>query len=523
MFCILPILIIILIASGFLVFDSRVLFNYPAPAFGQQTSLFITHGIASGDVTNDSAVIWARANRQALMHVQYDTQSTFVNSISQTEQTSERPFFVGYIKLEGLMPDTRYYYRVWFSAYDNKNGSLTSYPLVGSFQTAPDRSSNKPLISFVVSGDLGGYGYCRRVAIGYSIFSVMKDIAPDFFLFNGDQIYADTPCSSQIGPENVTGWHNIPQNIPAITNKTIKWTNLTQVYDVYLQHWMYNRADPHLQNLLRNTSLYSQSDDHDVIDDYGGSWDYYKNKVNSRKGYTNLIKAGIDSFFNFSPIDKNIEDHPNRIYRSFNWGKDLDLFILDTRSNRSRNDLVDSPENNKTILGREQLSWLENGLKNSNATWKIVSTSVPITISKCYSERSGCDSWATDGKATKTFVTERSRFFKFLDDNNIKNVVFIATDVHFPSNIVINEDPNNDGDRLVLYELISGPLSARPRERMIDPTINATFLYKETGIFNFNHIRIQTSSDDGEAHLISEVRDDNGILRPGSYLDLVPQ
>jgi hypothetical protein len=58
---------------------------------------------------------------------------------------------------------------------------------------------------------------------------------------------------------------------------------------------------------------------------------------------------------------------------------------------------------------------------------------------------------------------------------------------------------------------------------MIDPTINATFLYKETGIFNFNHIRIQTSSDDGEAHLISEVRDDNGILRPGSYLDLVPQ
>jgi alkaline phosphatase D len=512
-----------LIASEFLVFESN---DFHSTAFGQQ-SLFITHGIASGDVTNDSAIIWARANMQAQMHVEYDTQSTFVNSTTRTEQTSEQPFFVGHTKLEGLLPDTRYYYRVWFSAYDNINGSITSSPLEGSFQTAPDRHSAKPLINFVVSGDLGGENYCRRIIIGYSIFSVIKDTAPDFFLFNGDQIYADTPCSSQIGPKNVKGWHNIPQDIPSITNKTINWTNLTQVYYVYLQHWMYNRADTHLQNLLRNTSLYSQPDDHDVIDDYGGSWDYYKNKVDSRKGYNNLIKAGIDLFFNFSPIDKNTEDQPNRIYRSFNWGKDLDLFILDTRSNRSRNDLVDSPENSKTMLGKDQLRWLENGLLRSNATWKIISTSVPFTIPKCYSDKSGCDSWATNGDANKTFVTERSEFFRFLDDNNIKNVVFVATDVHFPSNVVINEDSNNDGDRLILYELISGPLSARvgdPKDNiLIDPTINATFLYKEHSIFNFNHINIRSSPDDGKVHLISEIRDEDGILRPGSYLDLEPR
>jgi hypothetical protein len=52
--------------------------------------------------------------------------------------------------------------------------------------------------------------------------------------------------------------------------------------------------------------------------------------------------------------------------------------------------------------------------------------------------------------------------------------------------------------------------------------VNSATNYRRD-IINFNHIRIQTSSDDGEAHLISEVRDDNGILRPGSYLDLVPQ
>ena len=29
----------------------------------------------------------------------------------------------------------------------------------------------------------------------------------------------------------------------------------------FLQHWEYNREDPHLQNFLNDTSMYSQSND----------------------------------------------------------------------------------------------------------------------------------------------------------------------------------------------------------------------------------------------------------------------
>ena len=57
-----------------------------------------------------------------------------------------------------------------------------------------------------------------------------------------------------------------------------------------------------------------------------------------------------------------IRDDKNRIYRSFNWGPYLDLFILDGRSYRSPNSMVDTPENNKTMLGSEQLEWLEQNL-----------------------------------------------------------------------------------------------------------------------------------------------------------------
>jgi phosphodiesterase/alkaline phosphatase D-like protein len=63
-----------------------------------------------------------------------------------------------------------------------------------------------------------------------------------------------------------------------------------------LQHWEYNREDPHLQNFLNDTSMYSQSDDHEVIDNYG-NWSFYEvskypNERN-KNGYANLVKTGV--------------------------------------------------------------------------------------------------------------------------------------------------------------------------------------------------------------------------------------
>src|ERR1051326_5190036 len=45
-------------------------------AFAQNNNnnkLVITDGVASGDVTDNSAIVWSRTNASALMHVQYDT------------------------------------------------------------------------------------------------------------------------------------------------------------------------------------------------------------------------------------------------------------------------------------------------------------------------------------------------------------------------------------------------------------------------------------------------------------------
>jgi alkaline phosphatase D len=505
--------------------------------------LFITHGIASGDVTNQSVIIWSRANREAQLHVEYDTDPNFSHPDStKTALANQTTDYTAHAKLEGLSPDTLYYYRLWFSSDtsspQSKNASsVVSDNMTGSFRTAinPSASSNKD-IKFIFAGDLGGQMHCRQIDKGgYSIFSEMQELSPDFFIANGDMIYAGDKCPFE-GPD---GWRNIQGNFSGISDPDVNWTDISQVRDVYLKHWQYNREDPYLQRFLQNTSMYSQWDDHEVINDFGASWQHWNSFNTDREGYPNIVKSGREAFFNYSPIDRNADD-PNRIYRSFNWGPDLDLLILDARSYRSPNSMADKPENNKTMLGSEQLQWLKQKLLTSSATWKVISSDVPISVpTGSNASILGRDGWASGNETTTTttnsfsktgFERELQGLLKYLDYNNIKNIVFVTTDVHFPANIRYEIDANGDGDKLIFHELISGPLSAFrfglsggvPIPKL-DTTFNPKLLYEEGGIFNFGYVKIQRTPEDNKVHLIAEVRSEDGLARANSLLDLAPQ
>ena len=49
-------------------------------------------------------------------------------------------------------------------------------------------------------------------------------------------------------------------------------------------------------------------------------------------------------------------------------------------SYRSRNDIDDTPGTNKTLLGKDQLHWLEQDLLNSTATWKLLTCQLQSQI-----------------------------------------------------------------------------------------------------------------------------------------------
>ncbi|MGI0033461.1 MAG: alkaline phosphatase D family protein [Nitrososphaeraceae archaeon] len=278
--------------------------------------------------------------------------------------------------------------------------------------------------------------------------------------------------------------------------------------------------------------MYSQWDDHEVINDFGSQWSYWNSQNSNRTGYQNLVQEGREIFFNFSPIERNQQD-PDRIYRSFHWGKDLDIIILDARSYRSRNDVPDIEQNNKTMLGMDQISWLKETLSNSNATWKIISSDVPVSIPTGFNASEfGRDGWANgvdmDFSSKTGFERELVQIMKFIDDDNISSVVFVTTDVHFPSILKYNADVNGDGDPVNLYEIVSGPISAirfgipgLPLP-MLDPTFQPNILYVEGGIFNFGYVKVQKGND-GMIHLTASIIGEDGTPRPNSHLDLTPQ
>lgn len=128
---------------------------------------------------------------------------------------------------------------VWFS--DPDNATSISNSEFGKFITAlvaspaEVNSLNTPSkeITFLW-GDVGGQMYCRNAQDGgYSIFKAMASLQLDFFIANGDMMYADGTCPQE-GPtykmnttatlnQNFT-WQNIPADFDSISNFSVDWT-----------------------------------------------------------------------------------------------------------------------------------------------------------------------------------------------------------------------------------------------------------------------------------------------------------
>ncbi len=279
-----------------------------------------------GEVTDRSAVVWARSSAPAEMVVDYGD-----GRVARARSEAARDF-TARVKLENLEPGTRYRYRVHFES-DGESSAMVE----GSFRTAP--SSETPgAVKFVVGGDLGGHGFCRDATSGYSFFDRMRELGPDFFIANGDMIYADSDCP-EARPD---GGRNVPGDFPRIDDPAVDWTDADSVREIYLAHWRYNRADPSFQRFLLEVPVYSQWDDHEVINDFGAPWPRLA-AAPDRQGYPVLVRAGREALFDFHPLWPNAEE-PERIYRSFRWGAYVELFLLDARSYRSANDREDSPE-----------------------------------------------------------------------------------------------------------------------------------------------------------------------------------
>jgi len=280
-------------------------------------------------------------------------------------------------------------------------------------------------------------------------------------------IYADNTCEAigKYGNRQVPG-------------------NFTRSADLanFRAHWRYAREDPAFQKLLSTTAYYGIWDDHEVVNDFGPLQDTRDSAPYSEA--VHLLPIGLKAFLDYTPIRKSART-PNRLYRNIRWGKHLELFFLDNRQYRDANLAADHPKRRKTMLGREQLAWLKEKIHSSDATWKVLVSSVPISIPTGQPQNLGRDGWGNDGGNTDPtiegipqsdtgFEQELMEIVEFLRDKKA-NTLFITTDVHFAA--VFKYTPFKDGG-YSFHEIVVGPGNAGLfPNRAFDKTLGTESLF----------------------------------------------
>lgn len=192
-----------------IVLGLAVLLGLPSFVNAQDAPAGVTHGPLSGEVTETSAVLWARGGAAGDLMFTISTVDDNEVVAEVTAAIDEERDFAGEALVEGLLPATEYTFAVEHSAGGEQR--------TGSFTTTPASDEAAPL-SFVFGACLGGQGYCRNPETGWAIFDTMASYSPDFFVMVGDGVYVDSACPVEDG-----------QNVPgAVENQSTPFGRRTQ-------------------------------------------------------------------------------------------------------------------------------------------------------------------------------------------------------------------------------------------------------------------------------------------------------
>jgi alkaline phosphatase D len=400
----------------------------------------ITHGLQSGDVSVDSGIVWARADRPARMLVEVATSDSFRHILQAgTIDVLPETDCTGKILLEELPAGQDIFYRVKFQ--DHASPTLMGEAQVGRFRTAP---SEQRSLSFVWSGDTAGTGWgIDEARGGMRTYATMLKSRPDFFIHCGDHIYADSPIEPQRRLPNGEIWRNFV---------TEEKSHVAQTLADFRGNYKYNLLDRNLRAFNAEVPMLAQWDDHEVTNDWcpgePARWGRYADR--STLG---LAARGRRAFHEFMPT-RETQAEAGRVYRRIPYGPLVDVFMLDMRSYRGGNaEALARYAPDAYLLGPTQLAWLKRELMRSQATWKVIAADLPIGI---VSE----DAIAQGNGAPRGRETEIADLLAFIKHAGIANTVWLTADMHYTA--AHYYDPNRAvfQDFNPFWEFVSGPLHA---------------------------------------------------------------
>ncbi len=329
------------------------------PATAQSRIIHQATGLKVGEVSPESAIVWMRLTKEAernrdgilrrgrpepfpeglaverlegstpglagQVRLRYAADQSLREAV-ETDCTEVGPQtdFAHQFRLQGLRPATRYYYIA-----ETADGGAHA-PLRGSFRTAPE-PGHEAEVTFAMMT-------CQKYSQldhedGFHIYDSMRRLKPDFYITAGDIVYydSDDPRATTI--------------------------------DLARYHWQRMYSFPRHRNLLLDVPGYWEKDDHDTL--FDDSWPGRDPKEMLPLTWDD----GLRIFRQQVPMGE-------KTYRTFRWGRSLQVWMVEGRDFRSPNNMPDGPE--KSIWGAEQKKWLQESMLASDADWKLLINPTPI-------------------------------------------------------------------------------------------------------------------------------------------------
>jgi len=249
-------------------------------------------------------------------------------------------------------------------------GGAAGQALGGRFRTAPAPDKPAHVVFTASTGQGHGSQDCDD---GYAIYAQMLALQPNFFVHTGDIVYYD---------------------------KLAKTDALARY------HWQRTYSLPGNVAFHRRVSSYFIKDDHDTWQNDCWPTDKRENM------YKFTFARGLEIFREQVPMSP-------KTYRTFRWGKDLQIWLVEGRDFRSANTAPDGPD--KTIWGAEQKAWFKRTVKASDAAFRILISPTPLVGPDRVNKN--------DNHANKGFTHEGNELRRFIASQ--KNMAVICGDRHW--------------------------------------------------------------------------------------------
>jgi alkaline phosphatase D len=405
-------------------------------------------GIRSGDVTASSATLWGAADRPGELRVRLTSNGRRLRSIRGASATADTDLTARHT-LTGLAPGREYEATMWFEDAAGKRGEEQTL----RFATAPVHPAPQ---NVVWSGDVCGQGWGINEELGgMRSFASMLDVQPDLFLHCGDTIYADEPiAASALEPDFRHLWRS-----------TVAFgvDHVAETLADFRGRHRYNLLDEHVRAFNLQVPTVATWDDHETTNNWwhGETLDDPRYTV---RDVDTLAARGRQAWQEYMPITdsralrKGTGFEPARIYRKIERGPQLDVFALDMRTFKGENTPGLEPHAT-SILGEEQLQWLIREVTRSKATWKVISSDLPLGIivpdGKAQESIANRDNGAPLGREL-----ELARLLKAFKDNKVKNVVWLTADVHYCAAHHYSPERAAFKDFDPFWEFVAGPINA---------------------------------------------------------------